>query len=157
TGTLDEATSTITFDEIEIPDFKAAAHRKALYDAATLMRPMNYKRGNPGQRQLWKDGIGTGEITKKLEQLYAKATNNGPAPSTYIFKNPSGQPRYYIGDLASIAKEMTLPYWTSSGAERRYDVDHIVEMQLNGANALPNMELLDSKINSSSGSTIEKN
>jgi hypothetical protein len=157
TGVLDEASETITFEQIEVPGFKATGHRKALYDAATLMRPKKYARGNPAQRQLWKDQIATGEIVSKLTALYNKATNNAPAPATYIFKNPSGQPRYYIGDLASIAKEMSTPYWTAAGTERRYDVDHIVEMQMGGDNALPNMELLDSKINSTSGSDIERN
>ncbi len=157
TGVLDEATKTITFDEIKVPGFKTSAHRKALYDKP-LTRPANYTRTVTDQRDVWKKGIATGGITPKLTKRYNDATANAPAPAEYIFKSPpGGQPRYFIGDLATVATEMTTPYWTSAGADRRYDVDHILELQLGGTNTLDNMELLESKKNSSSGSVIEKN
>lgn len=170
TGILDEPSSTITYDDIGVPSFKTAAHRGALYASrkGNLIRRAKYTRGNTGQRDLWKDGMGeqTAGTEKKLEERYKKAYPDpkAAAPSTYIFQSPEkGQPRTYIGDLKTVAREMTLPYWTRSGDYRTYDVDHIVELQLANwgedgwANTLPNMELLDSKLNSSSGGTIEKN
>jgi hypothetical protein len=158
TGVLDEATNTITFDEIKVPGFKVSGHRKALYESRKLMRKRSFTRPDVAQRDDWKKGVGTEGIKTKLTEKYNKATANAPVPAEFIFKSPpGGQPRYFIGDLATAATEMTTPYWTSAGANRRYDVDHIVEMQLDGQNTLDNMELLESKKNSSSGSTIEKN
>src|SRR5262249_700896 len=116
-GILDEATGTITFESIEVPDFKNTAHRKALYASrqGKLIRRANFTRGKAtGQRELWKDGLGadTGPIVDKLTKRYQKefpAPGHEP-PATYIFKSPDkGQPRYFVGDLPTIAKEMTLP------------------------------------------------
>jgi len=172
TGLLDQGTETISFKDIEVPDFKLSAHRKALYDSRKpLKQKKAYKRGDTDQRTLWKQELGkdTAASVKALSERCSTATGGKQAidpAGNYIFKAPpDGPPRHFIGDLPTIATEMTLPSWSESGSNHKagYDVDHIVELQLANwdadtwANTLENMELLDSSKNRSSGSTIKGN
>ncbi|MBZ5569174.1 MAG: DUF4157 domain-containing protein [Acidobacteriia bacterium] len=169
TGIVKPDKKTITFDEIEIPSFKAKDHRGEAYEAhKPLIRKRDYQRGEPKQRDKWKNEVKTAEIAKQLKAK-AEPTNKGlpQATSEYVFKVPTrgkgGKP-FAIGTIDEIAKEMTIPYWGGKGKTpetKFFDVDHIVELQLanwNGKagwpNELPNMELLESGPNRSSGSLI---
>ena len=84
---------------------------------------------------------------------------------TYVFEGVTrhGAPRYFVGNMATVARELTLPTWTRSGEAKSYDVDHIVELQLanwnadSWANTPANMELLESSANRSSGARIKSN
>jgi len=168
TGLLNPAEKTITFNTIEIPAFKKDDRRGALYDAKPLIRRKNYKRGNPNQRDKWKNEIKKDTIKSKLQEKVKTAASFDPDPSKpYVFTVPTkgGKP-FLIGSLDEVATELTIPYWGGRGKTpptKLYDVDHIVELQLsdwNGsgpANELPNMELLERSANRSSGSMIATN
>ena len=166
TGVLDEAAETLTFENIEVPSFKLAAHRKTIYDSRKpLKQKKNYQRGEPDQRTFWKNELSkdSTKIIEKLTDRYKTATKEKTADPAqqYVFKAPSG--RYLIGNMQTVAKEITTPNWTLGGDFKSFDVDHILELQLANwdddgwANTLPNMELLDSSLNRSSGSTIKSN
>ncbi|HEV2851610.1 MAG TPA: DUF4157 domain-containing protein [Thermoanaerobaculia bacterium] len=182
TGRLDPTAKTITFATIEVPDFKTAEHRGALYSSRPLQQKKAYQRGEPDQRTEWKAGVGknnTATVVEKLEEKIEKAKKPSkrkgkqkdgeeaekPADKLQVFQAPSqyGQPRYFIGDLPTVATELALPSWDKDGHGHSYDVDHIVELQLANwdtqgwANTLENMELLDSSTNRSSGSKIKGN
>jgi hypothetical protein len=165
---------TITFDKIEVPGFKMSEHRKALYDAQPLKRRKAYKRGDPKQRDVWKEALGknTKAIEDKLKAKHETATaapkdksgaaaGGAAATNSYVFVGPGN--RFFLGDLPTVAKEMTLPNWTKTGAFHRYDVDHVVELQLadwtgsGTPNQIGNMELLDPPTNQASGNDIKNN
>jgi outer membrane biosynthesis protein TonB len=163
----DDEKKTIRFDQIEIPRFKTQDHRGALYaEKKPLRQVKNFSRGEPRQREKWRTSVPvTDQVTSALQTKHAQAPEAG---KPYVFKAPARGPggatftRYFIGDLAAIGREMTLPSWDTEGQPHAYDVDHIVELQLAGydrsdghwANQLPNMELLDASANRSSGSRI---
>jgi hypothetical protein len=171
TGIL--AGDTITFDTIGIPGFKLMAHRGPLYAAQNPLKRTAgnpFKRGDTKQRAVWQKKLGaeTDEIQAKLKTKADKATaakknksgSSSGGSDWYAFTTPLKMP--LAGTLESIAKKMVLPKWDREGTKHDYDVDHILELQLadwNGssgpANDTPNMELLDSSINSSSGSQIK--
>jgi hypothetical protein len=167
TGVIDETAKTITFDAIPIPGFKLLDHRGSLYTSkAPLKRKNNYTRGATNQRDgVWKEEIATTTIKSQLTTLYENHHHTPPtAATTHVFNaaisGRSVKPSY-IGNIDTVARELTTPVWGKDKAFRNFDVDHIVELQLanwNTAtwpNTLPNMELLDSSKNSSSGSTIK--
>ncbi len=167
TGVIDETAKTITFDAIPVPGFKLLEHRGTLYTSkAPLKRKNNYTRGSTNQRDgVWKEEIATTTIKSQLTSLYENHHHAPPtAATTHVFNaaisGRSVKPTY-IGNIDTVAKELTTPVWGKNKAFRNFDVDHIVELQLanwNTAtwpNTLPNMELLDSSKNSSSGSTIK--
>ena len=163
----DDERKTVHFDRIEIPRFKTQGHRGALYEEKKPLRQIkNFSRGEPRQREKWRTSVPVpDQVTSALQTKHAQAPEPG---KPYVFKAPARGPggarftRYFIGDLAAIGREMTLPSWDSEGEAHAYDVDHIVELQLAGydrsdghwANQLPNMELLDASANRSSGSRI---
>jgi len=168
TGLLDPKAKTLTFEQVPVPAFKDKDHRKALYSAREkLIRKKDYKRGEPNQRDKWKQKIDTTEIEKKLQDK-AKPVKAGmpPAPTEqYVFKVPtrSGGKPFMIGSIKDIATQLTTPYWggkSKTPDAKTFDVDHIVELQLanwdtdKSANELANMELLDSSANRASGSMI---
>jgi len=161
----------ITFDEVEVPNFKLEDHRKSLYESRHLRQKKGYVREtaegqDPRQRNLWKDTVSE-DSTRIVDKLKEKAKRGLGAPSvnindSFVFKGVTkrGADRYFIGSLSVIAKELTLPSWGKNGIKHSYDVDHIVELQLANwnddpwGNTLPNIELLDSSTNRSSGGTI---
>lgn len=163
----------VVFDQLPIPAFKATGHRGTAFDAhLPLHHQKSYDRGNPAQRDKWRENVRLGAAAVAL--LQAKHPDVPPTGQPYVFAGPAapipGQPatggtlnRYFVGTtLQDVANTMNLPSWDASGARHSYDVDHIVELQLAGwnkaaghwANELPNMELLDSSANRSSGSQI---
>jgi hypothetical protein len=97
--------------------------------------------------------------------MYQDHYKEAPSQSTvHVFKaNIGGRsiPPSYIGDMATIAKELTTPSWGQNKEYTSYDVDHIVELQLANWSATPwpntldNMELLESAKNSNSGVAIK--
>lgn len=150
TGVINPTAKEITFDSLKVPNFKAKRYQKA---GKPLKRPVNYKRGNPGQRDKWRKEIGVVEAKAELESKAKK--DPGTPVNPYIFKAPANQ--VYFGDLEKISRAMATPYWDRDGKYNRYDVDHMLELQLSGENELSNMELLNSKINQKSGDDIRKN
>ena len=154
----------IVFDEIEVPAFKTEEHRGRLYNTE-LQRPSGYKRENTGQREIWTTHVRKhltaikekltkelpGKVKKSLKKKQAGDTND-----TFVFKY--GDNHYYFGTLEAIASQLAIPKWGPEGDHvQKFEVDHIVELQLGGDNALENMELLEKSANSSSGSTIHHN
>ena len=174
-GRPDPAAKTITFLDIEIPAFKAGDPRGAQYNRE-LRRQKGFKRGNPDQRNEWKKALGknTGKIVDKLKDKAAngKKAQTADPGGTYVFEAPTAyskgggkkddKPRVFVGSLTTIASELTLPSWEESGKGHAYDVDHVLELQLANwsadaaGNDPANMEMLDSSLNRSSGSTIDK-
>ncbi len=173
TGRLNPDTNTITFSEIDIPRFKMAAHRGEHYNAhKPLKRKRGYDRGNPDQREKWKNEVSKATIRTILEDKVKRAhhVETVDPALTYVFEVPvrgSGARPFVFGDLETVSRELTTPMW--GGTARRnpplvfFQVDHIVELQLANwntetwANELANMELLEGAVNEQSGTDIRGN
>src|SRR5690606_8814807 len=124
-------------------------------------------RQNTRHRDVWKRDVGedTKTVQTALRAKYVADYGTVDEGGNFVFKAPSkyskSQPVYFIGDLATIARELTLPTWDKDGEPHDFHVDHILELQLaywprdNRGNKVENMELLDASVNMSSGSVIK--
>ena len=78
----------------------------------------------------------------------------------FVHQLATGMPeRFYIGDVAGLAGDLTTPEWDAAGQGhgfRGFEVDHVLELQLGGTNTPENLELLDRRINGASGLFIMK-
>ncbi len=162
---------TITFQSITIPRFKNILHRGELYQAhsplkrrkgATVVRSGEHA---TNQRTKWKDNLNKAQIVTVLNKKLVKAhAGEEPTDQTPVWEVALGkQYQYFFGKVDDVAREMTTPYWYGGSKKahfKRFDVDHIVELQLANwpgepwANELTNMELLDNKKNQKSGGYV---
>ncbi|MEI4234135.1 eCIS core domain-containing protein [Roseovarius sp. D22-M7] len=71
-------------------------------------------------------------------------------------KNVDDAQEVIMGTEAELkqAQQVLQPEWDKAGRAAEFDVDHILELQIGGADAGSNMWLLDSSFNRSSGSSI---
>ncbi len=163
TGLLDPAAKTLTFDELSIPAFKAIKPNYAAH--LPLIRKKDYKRGNPNQRDKWRDKIDKAGIEKQLAEKTQPVKKGLPDTTEYVFKVPTrtgGKP-FMIGSIKDVAVQLTTPYWggkSKTPDTKTFDVDHVVELQVANwdaetwANEIANMELLESSANQISGRMI---
>jgi len=147
-------------NRLELPTFKAeVTHRQQKFqakkDAGQLRRPKGFTREDAegetqGQTQVWM--AQSTEIESKINQHI----NQPPRPEPYLIqpKQPDNRRNFSIGTPAALAEDLKRPTWNRQGQTNYFDVDHIVELQVGGANSLSNMELLDRSANRSSGSSI---
>lgn len=159
----------LTFHQVGAPGFKLSGDRGTLWAgrASTpgLKYRKNYQRGNPDQRNRWRQRINKQTILSTL-QAKEEAAHKGPyTNATHYFSISLGrQQAYFFGTMDDIAAELTLPSWTHgpSPEYHRYDVDHTVELQVaywpadDWANDKHNYELLDSEVNQASGRKIKE-
>ncbi|HEX2681747.1 MAG TPA: DUF4157 domain-containing protein, partial [Candidatus Dormibacteraeota bacterium] len=160
----DAADPKVVFSSIELPGFKYEGDRKTHYDQhMPLRQAKNYERGNPQQREFWRTNLDTKTIKDRLTQIHNEKTSGGGEGYLFAAPKDAKDPSYFTGNLDTIATMLLTPTWDESGAYTRFDVDHIVELQLANwpdpssetwANKLENMWLLDQKSNRSSGSVI---
>ena len=179
-GTREGSRYRLHFDTIEIPAFKTRAHRGTLYDEKKpLVRKKSYNRGTTGQRTVWQDNVSkegiVSELDKKKQDAF-EGFENQIGGSQLLFRTYLSGGYVMGSSTADIAPQLVIPTWGQSergeggsleariGNTDRFDVDHIVELQLSGwngrqqqpawANQKGNMELLRHSPNSSSGSRI---
>lgn len=153
-GVVDHAGKTITIPVLNIPSYK----RKADAIGTSAQLPAKYER--PGnQRHVWGKGIletgGYADAVKNNINTKRGKKSAKTGKMIHVIK-PKASDTYFIGDVDSLPAKVALPRWNKDGAHSLYDVDHKKEMQLDGTNTLPNMEMLDASANRSSGSRISK-
>lgn len=75
------------------------------------------------------------------------------SPGEVVEKNNS----FIFGSLPDLAKSraLLLPQWSKKSGTSKYQVDHILELQIGGADEMANMWLLDSDFNQASGNAIK--
>lgn len=150
----------LVFEAVAIPAFKAnAAHSKKLYDEALaenrLVRTRGLKRPND-QVRVFLDAVGTMGTNTVGTWL---GTISAKEPLALRYK---ATPIYFFGAKNDLKTKLLVPRWTAAGKPANFAVDHIVEIQLSNwpsnkdANAIGNMQLLEERANSSSGSSIDK-
>lgn len=160
TGTVDEASKTITITapHLSLPQIKGEAHRAAKYPAKVRTKK-NYNRddataGTASQTTLWENEV-LADVAGKIEDMtnaVAAKPQNPAQPDMYYFK--WGQINLF-GTKQSLKENSKRPLWNQQGNVSAYDVDHILELQLEGGeNAVDNLELLNFSANRGSGSVI---
>ena len=172
-----------------VPGFRlnapGAAGDKYRSPSPPLRRSRNYTgsrstdpaTGGPlaAQRDVWRTHMTTNAqgLQAAIRQMQTawQSANHDPhreadTPQGQLVVKSNATNRYVIGDLAYVTGELSLPDWddngaTSTGPERGFQVDHILELQLTDfpdhrdGHAIGNFQLLRASINTSSGPTID--
>ncbi|MFO1357376.1 DUF4157 domain-containing protein [Plasticicumulans sp.] len=153
-GTKPKSEIRLDGQRVIIPELKISAkkagRRKPAYAANTELRKGPRK---TSQRAVWGQSLKPG-VVAGLEKDVKSGKGNFSAlnadGSLCGAKLPGG--RLLIGSQAAVADELTLPKWTARGASLPMDVDHFLEWQLNGNDALDNYVLGDAALNQAAGS-----
>ncbi len=130
----------------------------------TATRKRGYKRSDSyvesgtsskkAQSAVWKTNVEP-KITAEVEKLAQKATKKKAYDASidaYYLKWGSLK---LIGSKKTITRNALVPLWNKKGKASAYDVDHIKELQLGGANSIDNMELLNFSANRASGTAVK--
>jgi hypothetical protein len=172
--------NTILFDKLEIPRFKVSDHRAEKYAQqygtyGKLARKAAYLRGEPGQRERWQREVDKARIRSDLQtKIYRQrrpdpnqALPELPPSQRYVLTvATSNRPLSFFGTLDELCATLTTPLWGGESTTPMYkemQVDHTVELQIanwnssTAGNRLPNMELLERRINESCGEAIAGN
>lgn len=160
-GTINTTSKKVTLPNLKVPPFKAPFGPNTRF---TLPKG-GIKRLNKHIPEWEKTAMsGTGFTTRFTD--YA-ATQNAPKlhfngdPIYYLVLKGSGTKRatggegVIFGNIDTIKRRATRPFWTRTGEFKPHDVDHKKEIQLGGSETdTANMWMLESSANSSSGSNI---
>jgi hypothetical protein len=157
--TRDPASWTITFPELEVPNFRKTGDAAAKY-AGPLTRPKGYSRSQAAstpQREVWINDT-KGAVRQQVPGMLSSLHASRHGGQYFIHQAGRGMPeRDYIGLEDQLAEDLTTPEWDRVGAGhgfRGFQVDHVLELQLGGTNTPDNLELLDKSVNASSGNFI---
>ncbi len=137
---------TLKLSKISLPDFKKRNEDKFKWPLYTL-------KGRPPTKQVknWEDGV------KSATNAKVAAFLNGiqkPAGDVYFLKSKQTEYRLF-GTKEQIQAYCYIPEWNRTGNKNIHEVDHILEMQLGGADEMNNYELADSLANGTSGNNIK--
>ncbi len=138
---------TLNIGKISLPDFKQRNEVKFKLPLQSVQpRPEGTK-----QEQNWKNSIRSAidsKVAAKLEKV------SKTAQGLYFLTSKNSNFRIF-GSLRQIQEESYIPKWNRFGASNLHQVDHILEMQLGGADDISNYELTDNLANTSSGNSIK--
>jgi Domain of unknown function (DUF4157) len=135
---------------VTIPSFKFPSY------TASYTRPAGYDRGDEGSKQMatWlkstkaaRDAFGTG-IALDAAGIYVavpKGTKLDKGNADLLVGSPK--------DIGDVARK---PRWDDKGTPQKYDVDHLIELQIGGPayDNKDNLQLRDASSNRSSGASI---
>ena len=149
------STFPVTRAELEVPPIKARhlGGYSALSGQELLRRQGAYDASTRGTKQV---GLWTGGVKPDVNKI---PEDRRPSASTgfNLTLNVAGGAATKVvkaGSADELAKLLQIPTWSATGEEKQFQVDHMVEYQLGGADALGNMELLDQAHNGSVGSSF---
>jgi len=153
-GTIDTTKLTLEIDELPVPAWKAVPP----YSTA----PLRWRRpaeGRPNdQRSIWLSDPGLrGQATQGVKQRVTELKLGSPPYYLQGHATKAESSFVFVGSAEDIGAAIVIPPWDKDLSFHRFDVDHMKEWQLGGDNLIDNMWLLDSSVNSSSGSTIKNN
>lgn len=139
-------------EPLEIPPIKSrhALRYQGMARAGKLMRPKGSvsENRNTNQKSEWK------KVKPNLNKIKADQRPNA-AHGYKVNLNMAGKKKEIkADDEESFLDLLRIPTWDGTGKETKYQVDHIVEHQLGGEDALNNMELLNAAHNGSVGSSF---
>lgn len=115
---------------------------------------------NTNQVDNWKEAV-TAQANRHLDNKITEATASGGysrADSVenrvYFFKGKQNPDLKIFGSRRQLFELAQIPTWDENNNPTTFQVDHIVEHQLGGGDAVNNYELLEASANGSSGSSI---
>ena len=165
TYTVDPTSSSIRFNQVEVPPYKATFMQGRELRHARGQRSIDAMH-NEHYNDLWRQGVGSasvGPVAAYINQRLDQHFHGGPRPPIYAFKARNGfrrggernpQFRHYIGTAEDVARELAFPTWSKNGELTSFEVDHKWELQLGGPNELSNFWLLNATTNGRSGTAI---
>jgi hypothetical protein len=158
---IDLAGKVIYIKELYLPQLK---ERNRTLIGSTATRRKNYNRDDSyvasatssdrAQDEVWKSFVEP-RVRTHVDTLAARASQANAfdaSVNSYYLKKGSLK---LIGTKETITRNSLVPLWNKNGQASAYDVDHIKELQLGGANFIDNMELLNFSANRASGATVK--
>ena len=138
---------TLKIEKISLPGFKKRNSDKFKLPLVSLVdRPPDTK-----QDPTWRNAV-KGAVNAKVADFLTKIQKpNGS--DVYFLKAKESEFRIF-GKLKQLQEEAYVPKWNRFGKGNNHEVDHVVEMQLGGADQTDNYELLDATANNSAGPRI---
>jgi hypothetical protein len=132
---------------LSLPTIKQDHGQDALW---TFPRKLKADRDDD-QTTVWTGDVTTATTAAVTTYLTDKDKTDGD--NIYFLKGISTNFTLF-GTADQIQQNSIVPKWDRKGGPRNHDIDHIVEMQLDGAPAATNLQLLDASANRSSGSKL---
>jgi hypothetical protein len=145
----------VSHAELEVPPIKARhlGGYGALAVPGKLRRKGAYDASTRGTKQI---GVWTGAVKPDLNKIPAER-RPGAASGFDLHLETGGGAASKVIKAASqeeLTRLLQIPTWDGAGADVQYQVDHMVEFQLGGPDAIDNMELLNQAHNGSVGSSF---
>ncbi len=139
-------------EPLEIPPIKSrhALRYQGMARAGKLERQKGSVSANrdTAQRDEWK------KVKPNLKKIDADQRPNAANGWKITLDMAGKKEDISAGDEEGLLEKLRIPAWDRAGKPATYQVDHIVEHQLGGEDALNNMELLNSSHNGSVGSSF---
>ncbi len=140
---------TLKIDNISLPNFKKRNSGKYKLPINTLP-----ERPETKQDKTWRDTVkAAGKINSRVADFLSKIQK--PQGSDIYFLKAKQSEFRIFGTLKQLQEDSYVPKWTRFGKGGLHQVDHVLEMQLGGADQMDNYELLDSTANNSAGPSIQ--
>lgn len=167
TAKIDFDANKIELPLISLPGAKSRDDNSKL--TPPLVYPKNYKRkdsytdvenksSSQAQREVWKQAV-EGNVKTKVDAKVTEARNSNAydinLDAYYLKHKDNGNKLKLIGKPDTIADYAIIPTWTKNGLANAFDVDHVKELQLGGANFSDNMELLNFSNNRAAGNSVK--
>ena len=161
TGGSGSSASTVTVGTLQLPRFKATRHSdkyQSRIDQDLLYRPAAYSRSSSIRpAQSWDEEIDASSIASAIQSRIGTQEPGRVAPFIMVPKNDANPNFIRFGSVEQLAERQKRPNWNRSGNGTFYEADHIVELQVNGADDVEsNYELLEQDSNQTSGRVIRE-
>lgn len=119
------------------------------------------KKPKPGERKTRQGKIWRENLTEKINVLL-KTLGKNPDENTLIslkLREGKGKSKIeIIADIKTLAKEVTVPFWSKKGVPNIHQIEHVVDWQVLGekADVIENLLLLDKETNLEQGRLVEE-
>jgi hypothetical protein len=145
-------TRSLTLPKLSLPQFKRR-NRDKFTDPITVRKGSR----NPTQQVTnWRAASELSTIPTKVDEIInrANATGGRNNQGMFFFRGNRNPQFNLIGTREQLLERGKIPFWDNDQSARTFQVDHIKEDQINGADDTTNYELLDASANMSSGSRL---
>jgi hypothetical protein len=158
-GRIDTGTDKlIRIRQLRVPDFKLRFFNQFRARDTVYWRP-NVAAGGQSreertqQRTVWEDAVQSA-ADRHADRLLRRSHRTQQGNQSVYYLSYNGGNSFLIGNEDDIKVRMRRPTWTGEGRPQAFQVDHQVEDQLGGPDAIGNMWLLDAHTNQSAGPTL---
>ena len=160
-GTFIDATAgnkELKIPKVSLPSLKQRNSEK--YSSSEYFKNGIVLKVRPGSRsrtrqvENWKSDVRP-EVQDVMQDKVEEAENTGGfLEGNYFFHISSNENFLVFGTEEELTERMLIPFWNRTGNPVSFQVDHIVEDQLEGVDEPKNFELLEASANMSAGSSL---